>query len=261
MSGCRDLLASHGLLLRRGLADPEAIVQPAQGGRRPPVPVAGQLHQCGHQRRAHDEGIDQHCHCKAEAEQQAREAKEKRRLAALNPAPPRDSVRFAKSVGKLAWPAQGERVRQFGDKNGFGGTSEGIFIATGKQAQITTPADGFGLDGALRARQDALIGILNGIDTDVWNPASDPHIAANFSARTLADREANRAALLDRIGFPHDNTPIVTIGFCLGARAVYRRMMRDGDRVVAGAGWHPSFLADDGDDSPHLTAGGLAAPR
>ncbi len=79
---------------------------------------------------------------KAEAEQQAREAEEKRRLAALNPAPPRDSVRFAKSVGKLAWPAQGERVRQFGDKNGFGGTSEGIFIATGKQAQITTPADG-----------------------------------------------------------------------------------------------------------------------
>ncbi len=43
------------------------------------------------------------------------------------------------------------------------------------------------------------------------------------------------------------------IGFCLGARAVVRAMTRLPDRVVCGAGWHPSFLADDGDDSPHLT--------
>ena len=56
------------------------------------------------------------------------------------------------------------------------------------------------------------------------------------------------------------DTPIATIGFCLGARAVFRRMMRDGERVRAGAGWHPSFLADDEPDSPHLTADQLAAP-
>ncbi len=37
-------------------------------------------------------------------------------------------------------------------------------------------------------------------------------------------------------------------------------MMRDGDRVRAGAGWHPSFLADDEPDSPHLSAGELVAP-
>ncbi|MDG1267112.1 MAG: dienelactone hydrolase family protein [Ilumatobacter sp.] len=54
--------------------------------------------------------------------------------------------------------------------------------------------------------------------------------------------------------------PIVTIGFCLGARGVFRRMMRDGSRVRAGAAWHPSFLADDAPDSPHLTAAQLATP-
>ena len=48
-----------------------------------------------------------------------------------------------------------------------------------------------------------------------------------------------------------------TIGFCLGARAVVRAMTRLPDRVVCGAGWHPSFLADDGDDSPHLTVDGI----
>jgi carboxymethylenebutenolidase len=57
-----------------------------------------------------------------------------------------------------------------------------------------------------------------------------------------------------------DDTPIVTIGFCLGARAVFRRMLRDGTRVRAGAMWHPSFLADDEPDSPHLTAGQLTEP-
>ncbi|WP_040491789.1 dienelactone hydrolase family protein [Ilumatobacter nonamiensis] len=57
-----------------------------------------------------------------------------------------------------------------------------------------------------------------------------------------------------------EDTPILTIGFCLGARAVFRRMMRDGDRVLAGAAWHPSFLADDEPDSPHQTADQLARP-
>lgn len=56
-----------------------------------------------------------------------------------------------------------------------------------------------------------------------------------------------------------DDAPIATIGFCLGARAVFRRMMTD-DRVRAGAAWHPSFLADDGPDSPHLTAAELSQP-
>ena len=48
------------------------------------------------------------------------------------------------------------------------------------------------------------------------------------------------------------------VGFCLGARAVFRTMMRLPDQFVAGAMWHPSFLVDDKPDSPHLTAGRLA---
>ena len=48
------------------------------------------------------------------------------------------------------------------------------------------------------------------------------------------------------------------VGFCLGARAVFRTMMRLPDQFVAGAMWHPSFLVDDKPDSPHLTAGQLA---
>lgn len=56
-----------------------------------------------------------------------------------------------------------------------------------------------------------------------------------------------------------DDEPLVTIGFCLGARAVYRRLRADA-RALAGSGWHPSFLADDEPDSPHLTASSLVEP-
>ena len=57
-----------------------------------------------------------------------------------------------------------------------------------------------------------------------------------------------------------DDEKLGTIGFCLGARAIYRTLMRLPDRFAVGATWHPSFLADDGDDSPHLTAADLAQP-
>ena len=69
--------------------------------------------------------------------------------------------------------------------------------------------------------------------------------------------DADRALAAAGVG---DDTPIATIGFCLGARAVFRRMMREPTRVVAGATWHPSFLVDDEADSPHLTAAQLAQP-
>ena len=59
---------------------------------------------------------------------------------------------------------------------------------------------GMGLDGLLRARSDVLSGIINGIDIEVWNPATDALIAAPFSAEKPADRFANKAALQRRFG-------------------------------------------------------------
>jgi len=47
------------------------------------------------------------------------------------------------------------------------------------------------------------------------------------------------------------------LGFCLGARATCRTMMRLPERAVVGAAWHPSFLVDDQPDSPHLSADAL----
>jgi starch synthase len=66
--------------------------------------------------------------------------------------------------------------------------------------EIQMPEAGMGLDGLLRGRKDRLSGILNGIDTSVWNPATDPRIASPYNAEKLDDRAANKAALQRRLG-------------------------------------------------------------
>ena len=68
--------------------------------------------------------------------------------------------------------------------------------------EIQTPEYGFGLDGLLRERRTALTGILNGVDYAVWNPETDPHIPARFSAADPAGKRLCKAALLSEMGLP-----------------------------------------------------------
>jgi len=79
-----------------------------------------------------------------------------------------------------------------------------VAVSPHHATEIVTPEGGFGLDEALRQRADDLVGILNGIDTGVWDPAADPLIAAPFTASSLEARSTNRAALRERVGFPDD---------------------------------------------------------
>jgi starch synthase len=77
--------------------------------------------------------------------------------------------------------------------------------------EITTPEGGFGLDEPLRQRGSAVLGVLNGIDTDTWDPATDRHLTATFSPASLDRRAANRATLLQRFGFAGDADPLATV--------------------------------------------------
>jgi starch synthase len=67
-------------------------------------------------------------------------------------------------------------------------------------AEICTPEDGMGLDGILRARQDKLTGIVNGIDTTIWDPATDQSLPAPFSARSPGPKKRSKSELQARFG-------------------------------------------------------------
>jgi starch synthase len=66
--------------------------------------------------------------------------------------------------------------------------------------EITTPEYGAGLSGLLAARREALTGITNGIDTHVWNPHQDPHLASNYQVRSIASKADNTAAVRAHFG-------------------------------------------------------------
>jgi starch synthase len=70
--------------------------------------------------------------------------------------------------------------------------------------EICTEDAGMGFSGLLRARANVLSGILNGIDTEVWDPNGDTLLAAQFDRMTVARRAANKAALQERLGLDRE---------------------------------------------------------
>ncbi|HVZ63247.1 MAG TPA: glycogen synthase GlgA [Lacunisphaera sp.] len=67
--------------------------------------------------------------------------------------------------------------------------------------EIQTPEFGNGMDGVIGTRLDDLHGLLNGIDTAVWNPATDPSLPERYNIENLAGKAACRAKLLREFGW------------------------------------------------------------
>jgi starch synthase len=77
--------------------------------------------------------------------------------------------------------------------------------------EIRTPEYGMGLDGLLVNRAHDLYGILNGIDTDAWNPQSDPALAGHYGAANTRRRSANKMALVNHFALDQDEGPLFGI--------------------------------------------------
>ncbi len=77
--------------------------------------------------------------------------------------------------------------------------------------EIQTEFYGNGMDGLLRSRSSRVSGILNGIDEEAWDPATDKHISANFSAKNPENKSANKRALQQKSGLP-ENADIPLFG-------------------------------------------------
>ena len=75
--------------------------------------------------------------------------------------------------------------------------------------EIATPEFGFGLDGAIRSRGGDVVGILNGIDADIWNPAIDAAIAERYDFARLQGKRTCRRALQAELGLAVDDEALV----------------------------------------------------
>jgi starch synthase len=124
-------------------------------------------------------------------------------------------------------------------------------VSPGFAAEALTPAFGMGLDETLRGLGDRFFGILNGIDPEVWDPATDPALAAPYARGDIAGKAACRADLLARVGFdPGDDRVVLGMigrmdpqkGFDLLADGA-RRLLAKGTRIIVQGSGHAS-LAD-----------------
>jgi starch synthase len=77
--------------------------------------------------------------------------------------------------------------------------------------EIQHTEQGMGLQGVLRTHDRKFGGVLNGIDTDTWNPATDAFIPVPYDADHLADKGANKTALRNRLGLVDAAKPIVAV--------------------------------------------------
>ncbi|TRW90378.1 glycogen synthase GlgA [Candidatus Methylobacter oryzae] len=72
--------------------------------------------------------------------------------------------------------------------------------------EIQTAEFGYGLEGLLSYRKDFLSGIINGIDSDHWNPETDANIVQTFNHSTLNKKQLNKAALQEKVSLPVDKS-------------------------------------------------------
>jgi starch synthase len=92
--------------------------------------------------------------------------------------------------------------------------ADSINTVSSRYAQeIQSSPLGCGLEGVLQHRRDVLSGILNGIDPNEWDPATDPHLAAHYNAETVAQQKpVCKAALQSEVGLPQ-SPDVPLIGF------------------------------------------------
>lgn len=127
------------------------------------------------------------------------------------------SPEITEDVLGLSWGDYENGALRFGDsvnyvKTGIQTASWVTTVSPSYAGEIQTPAFGFGLDSILRDCSVKLSGIINGIDTDANNPATDSHLFAPYSVEDRSGKAVNKSMLQKMLGLPErPDTPIIAI--------------------------------------------------
>jgi starch synthase len=142
-------------------------------------------------------------------------------------------------------------------KGGLAFSDVAVTVSPTHARELRTPEGGFGLHEMFTAMGDRLVGILNGIDEEQWNPATDPALAANYSAVALSGKRRCKAALQRTYGLPErPGAPL----FAMSARLVAQKGLDLvlGADVLAAPGAQFVFLGS-GEHRYHTLLADLAA--
>jgi starch synthase len=118
--------------------------------------------------------------------------------------------------------------------------------------EIQTSGYGFGLDGELALRNHDLRGVLNGIDTHVWDPARDPYLVASFSADNIGPKAQCKAALQKQLGLPvRPEVPVFGVIGRLTAQKGFDVLAHALERILA---WdlQIAFLGNGDEEAEHF---------
>ena len=140
------------------------------------------------------------------------------------------------ALGSLGLPSsvyRWDQMEYYGQLNWLkGGISFADWVTTVSPThahELRTPAGGFGLHDPFIAMGDRLVGILNGIDQELWDPANDPDIPARYSAEDLSGKALSKAALQRSLGFPVDpQVPLVGMTARLAKQKGFDLILDDG---------------------------------
>lgn len=99
--------------------------------------------------------------------------------------------------------------------------------------ELLDPWYSYGLDGLLRERSAKLSGILNGIDTSLYDPSADPYITSAYSPRDKSGKELCKKQLLQLFDLPDDGAPVIGIVSRLTAHKGFELTVRALDSIVS----------------------------
>ena len=126
--------------------------------------------------------------------------------------------------------------------------------------EIATDEFGFGLDGVIRARGNAVRGILNGVDDTVWNPAHDSLIAEQYSSHALKGKSRCKAALQEELGLQiNPDAPLFAVVSRLTSQKGLDLVLAVLPALFQGAHGMDTQLAVQGNGDPTLEAAFAAA--